>query len=108
MAEWDIDVAAARGVISSTENQYSPLSEQERTLDSVVDAAATACRSAVISTALGHIRGPSLIDPTRLAREKARSATTNTAAAVEHYHQGDLEMASNANNNAAEAPDGDG
>lgn len=107
MAQWDIDVAAARGIISSTETQHSSLPGQKETLDSAIGAASTACNSATITAALDYVRSPSLVGPANEAAKKAESATTNTSAAVEHYHQGDLGMAANANSKAAGAPDGE-
>lgn len=106
MAQWDIDVATARGIISSTENQHSSLPGQKETLDSAIGGASATCNSALIPAARDYVRSPSLTGPASDAAKKAESATTNTAAA-EHYHQGDLDMASNANGKAAEAPDGE-
>lgn len=106
MAQWDIDVATARGIITSTENTHSSLPGQIETLRSAIDAASTACNSALIATALDRVGSPSLTGPASAAAGKAESATTNTATAVGHYQQGDLEMAANASSNAAEAPDG--
>lgn len=107
MAQWDIDVAAARGIISSTENQHSSLPGQKQTLNSAINDASAVCNSASISAALDYIRTPSLIGPAADAAAQAESATTNTSAAVEHYHQGDLDMAANANSQAAGAPYGE-
>lgn len=106
MAQWDIDVAAARGIISSTETQHSSLPGQKRTLDSAIGAASTACNSALITAALDYVRSPSLVGPTDEAAQKAESATTSTATAIGHYQQGDLDMAANASSKAAGAPDG--
>lgn len=107
MAKWDIDVTAARGIIASTENQHSSLPGQKETLGSAIDSASAACRSATITAALEQVRHPSLTGPTGDAAERSASAATNTATAVEHYQQGNLDMAANANNSAAEAPDGE-
>ncbi|WP_026817943.1 DUF6507 family protein [Arthrobacter castelli] len=107
MAKWDIDVATARSIISSTEDKHSSLPREKRTLGSAIDSASTACNSSLITAALDYVRRPALVGPASDAAEQAESATSNTAAAVEHYAQGDLDMAANASDKAAGAPDGE-
>jgi hypothetical protein len=105
VAKWDIDAALARTIIGRTVEEYLELDSLKTQLETAVEDAAAASKSTRISDALYSAASLGIVGQVQWARDRAANASNGTSQAVNHYVQGDLEMAQNAQQQAAKAPE---
>lgn len=105
MAKWDIDAALARTIISKTVEEYLALESLKTQLETAVEDAAAASKSSRISDALYSAASLGIVGQAQWARDRAANAANATSEAVDHYVRGDLEMAGNAQQQAAKTPE---
>ncbi|MFF2317388.1 DUF6507 family protein [Arthrobacter sp. NPDC058097] len=98
---WNIDVPAARGVISSTAASVSDLQRPLEQMRSAVEGLAAAVPSAVVQQALGSLLEMTLSPAVKDVVDRSTTVVSGTSGAVGHYVNGDLVMASTAASSAA-------
>ncbi|MFF2843389.1 DUF6507 family protein [Paenarthrobacter sp. NPDC057981] len=101
MAVWNIDVAAARAVISTTAASVAGLDAPLAKMQTAVEGIAGAVPSAQVQEALGALVETGMVPATKAVMERSTAVLTGTSEAISHYANGDLAMASTAAASAA-------
>ncbi|GHA19360.1 DUF6507 family protein [Streptomyces echinoruber] len=115
MTGWDIDVAGVRGVLRKTGTAAKNLSDTGTAMQGNLEEAASAAgtltsqygpytsTAGVVGSALGEFLQHWSRDLVYIAKRASRSLN-GAAEATGHYVQGDLELAANAQHQAAKEP----
>jgi hypothetical protein len=106
MAAWDIDVAASSGIVAQTAEEVLKFHDVEKDMQTAVEAAGGACRSAGIKAALEAAHSDYLGLLLSNATARATNACNGTAQAINWYKAGDMEMAARAQETASKVPQG--
>ena len=102
MTAWDIDPAGVQSVLAKTESVASEFPGQLASMTSAMESGATNTSSAIVASAVQGF-GSAIEADVRVVLSRTSAAINACAAAVNAYAQGDLEMAANAQRNAAGA-----
>jgi hypothetical protein len=104
MVDWDIDVAAASGIVAQTVDEMLKFHQVEKDMQAAIDGAAGASASAGIKAALESAQSDYLGLLLSNATARSTNACNGTAQAINWYNAGNLEMAANAQRNASKVP----
>lgn len=104
MTSWDIQVAAARGVISTATGHAAEIKAEEPKLSTALTTAAGTSNSTLITGAIADLYDTYLANVLATASVRSANVCTATGDAVAAYQNGDLNMAATANAQAGKAP----
>jgi Family of unknown function (DUF6507) len=102
MTAWDIDPAGVQGVLGKTQSVAAEFEGQLASMTSALESGATNTSSEIVASAIQGF-GSAIEADVRFVLSRTGAAISGCAAAVNAYAQGDLEMAANAQRNAAGA-----
>ncbi|MPZ64128.1 MAG: hypothetical protein GEU83_00905 [Pseudonocardiaceae bacterium] len=105
MPRWDISPSGVQGVLGQTEEAAQEFEPQMRTMNAALEGAAGESSSEIVAGALSGFATESVIPELESVFERTAACMAGAAQATNHYLEGDLEMARNAQSAASAAPD---
>jgi hypothetical protein len=100
MSAWDIDPAGVQGVLSRTQSVAAEFEGQLASMTSAMESGATNSSSPIVASAVQGF-GSAVESEVRFVLSRTNAAISGCAQAVNAYAQGDVDMAANAQRNAA-------
>lgn len=104
MSRWDISPAGVQGVLGRTEAVAGEFDDQMRRMHTALDGGMSQSSSDLVTAALAGLAQAKQTD-IQFVFTRTSAAVNGAAQATQHYLQGDLEMAANAQAAAAAAPE---
>ncbi|MCW2525648.1 MAG: hypothetical protein JWM76_508 [Pseudonocardiales bacterium] len=101
MARWDIKPEGVKTVVTSTGTKAEAMGTAVQNFGTSMQNAGAACGNSIVSVALKNFADARTPDFTFCAN-RVKAALQGTVDAVTHYLQGDLDMATNAQSQAAQ------
>lgn len=104
VSRWDISPSGVQGVLSRTEGVASEFEGQMTTLNTELEGAVSQSSSDLVASAVSGFMTSSAMPAIQFVFTRTGACLSGAAQATNHYVEGDLEMAANAQASASAAP----